>query len=71
MITGGSGCCPFLNDIPFVEGIHKAIFVNFRKLSNDPDWDSRRGHVPSGMVHGATGSLSNLQERCSRFIDHG
>ena len=23
------------------------------------------------MVHGATGSLSSLQELCSRFIDHG
>lgn len=27
-------------------------------------------YVPSGMVHGATGSLSSLQELC-RFIDHG
>jgi hypothetical protein len=74
MITDGSGCCPFLNDIPFVEGIHKAIFVNFRKLTNDPDWDSRQFTSQVGWfteLLGASAACKNSVVDLLIMDDHG
>lgn len=61
MEDDGSGCCPFLNDIPFVEGIH------------NPDWDSRQFTFQVGWFMELLGASAACKNSVDLLImdDHG